>query len=233
MRKRESNRPKSGAAPSPVPALEVVYRDLADLRPDPNNARTHPPEQIAQIRAMMDELGQFTNPILLRDDESTIGAGHGRHAAASLDPPIQRVPTITIRGLTDAQWRAYAIADNQLALNSGWDEATLKAELEALAGEGFDLNLIGFSEFDLSALLLDREEGANDPAAEWVGMPEFDQRDRMAWRSIVVHFDDQAGVDAFAKALKRPITEKMRYLHYPQARIEGAADKRWQSAGDE
>lgn len=131
--------------------LEVVYRDPADLRADPRNARTHSDEQVLQIRASIGEFG-FTNPILLRDDAEMIGAGHGRWAAAMLEPKLDRVPTIVISGLTDAQWRAYVITDNQLALNAGWNEAMLVAELDALVGMGFDTNLIGFDQAELDAL---------------------------------------------------------------------------------
>ena len=92
----------------------------------------------------MGEFG-FTNPILLRED-LTIGAGHGRLEAALQDPPLERVPTIIVPGLTPEQWRAYALADNKIALNAGWDEAALRRELEALSEIGFDLSLTGFTD---------------------------------------------------------------------------------------
>ena len=123
--------------------LTVIYRDPRNLQPDPRNARTHSEEQIAQIRASIRQFG-FTNPILLRDDDATIGAGHGRQLGA-LAEGLERVPTITLHGLTEIQWRAYAIADNQLALNAGWDVAILKAEFAALRLAEFDVAGLGFS----------------------------------------------------------------------------------------
>lgn len=154
--------------------LSVIYRAPADLVPDPRNARTHSDEQVLQLRASIDEFG-FTNPILLRDDGATIGAGHGRWEASQLDPPLRRVPTITIPGLTDAQWRAYVIADNQLALNAGWNEALLVAELDALVGMGFDTGLIGFEQAELEALFATADATAEGlvPDDQAPPAPEF------------------------------------------------------------
>ena len=98
--------------------LAITYRALSELKPYAANARTHSDTQVAQIAASISEFG-FTNPILLAPD-CTIIAGHGRLAAAySLG--LTEVPTITLSNLTDAQRRALVIADNQLALNAGWD----------------------------------------------------------------------------------------------------------------
>lgn len=144
-----------------VSDLEVVYRDPAELSGYDRNARTHSPEQLRQIRRSMEEFGVY-NPLLLRDDEKTIGAGHGRQGAALLKPALERVPTITLRGLTDDQWRALVIADNKLAENAGWDEALLRLELGELQADGFDLSLVGFSSLELRGLFA-TEEGNTDP----------------------------------------------------------------------
>ncbi len=143
------------------PDLVIVYRAPADLIPFKNNARTHSAEQIASIRAAMREFG-FTNPILLKDDERTIGAGHARWEAASAEG-LASVPTITLRGLTDQQWRAYVLADNKLALNAGWDMELLALELADLKSFDFDLELTGFSYDELSRLLPDKTEGNTHP----------------------------------------------------------------------
>lgn len=128
--------------------LQIVYRDPAALRAYGRNSRTHTAEQIAAIRRSIDEFG-FVNPILLKDDQATIGAGHARLSAAMLDPPLERVPTVLLEGLTDAQWRAYVIADNRLAeQGSGWDFEALRLEFADLKLEGFDLTLTGFDEVD-------------------------------------------------------------------------------------
>ena len=140
--------------------LQIEYKPLAELIPFARNSRTHSDEQVAQIAASIREFG-FTNPILI-DGEGGIIAGHGRLAGAR-KLSLTEVPTITLSGLTDAQKRAYVIADNKLALNSGWDVEMLASELKGLGEEGFDLDLIGFSSDELAALLAEKTEGLVDP----------------------------------------------------------------------
>ena len=153
---------KPKAAAPDMRELTVVYRDPATLTDYENNSRTHSPEQIEKLRASIREFG-FTNPILLKNDDTTIGAGHARNMAA-LAEGLDRVPTITLHGLSDAQWRAYVIADNQLALTgSGWDEDILRTEMEALAAMDFDLPAIGF-DLDELKRYLDPDAGAEGEA---------------------------------------------------------------------
>jgi len=122
--------------------LAIKYIQVADLIPYARNSRTHSDEQIAQIAGSIREFG-FTNPILI-DEQSGIIAGHGRVlAAAKLS--MDEVPTITLSGLSEAQKRAYIIADNKLALNAGWDEAMLAVEFAELEAMDYDLTLTGFS----------------------------------------------------------------------------------------
>ncbi len=120
------------------------------LQPYAGNARTHSDAQIAQIAASIEEFG-FTNPILA-DGEGVIIAGHGRLLAAQR-LGLEKVPVITLDHLTDAQRRALVIADNKIAENAGWDEETLRLEIEALQELEFDLDLIGFSDEELDDLL--------------------------------------------------------------------------------
>ena len=114
---------------------------LAALKPAKSNARTHSPKQIRQIAASIKEFG-FTNPVLI-DETQSILAGHGRVAAAKLIG-MKDVPVVRIEHMTEAQKRAYVIADNQLAINAGWDEAILAIELSELAELDFDVSTIGF-----------------------------------------------------------------------------------------
>ena len=139
-------------------ALAVVYRPLADLVPYARNSRTHSEAQVAQIAASIREFG-WTNPVLV-DGENGIIAGHGRVMAARI-LGLDQVPCIELAGMSDAQRRAYVIADNKLALNAGWDEAALEAELAALTEQGFDLRLIGFDADELSAILGDADPGGD------------------------------------------------------------------------
>ncbi len=142
------------------PADRVERRPVADLVPYARNSRTHSDEQIAQIAASIKEWG-WTVPILV-DKDGGIIAGHGRVLAAR-KLGIAEVPVMVARGWTDAQKKAYVIADNQLALNAGWDKDMLKVELGELKGLDFDLALIGFSDLELGGLLADKTAGLTDP----------------------------------------------------------------------
>ena len=122
--------------------LEIQYIATDKLIPYINNSRTHSEAQIKQIAASIREFG-FTNPILI-DEGGSVIAGHGRLVAAEL-LSLDEVPTITLEGLTEAQRKAYVIADNKLALNSGWDDELLKIEIETLKNLDFDLDILGWS----------------------------------------------------------------------------------------
>ncbi len=141
--------------PAPPTAKRIEMWPLDRLRPYERNARTHSPEQIAQIAASIQEFG-FTNPLLV-DGADGILAGHGRLAAAK-DMGLAEVPVIVLDHLSATQRKAYILADNQLALNAGWDMDALRLELGDLQLEDFDLNLIGFSDEELADLLPDIEE---------------------------------------------------------------------------
>ena len=140
--------------------LTITYRALTSLKPYERNARTHSPEQVAQIARSIQEFG-WTNPILVDEDGGVI-AGHGRLAAA-VEIGMDRVPTICLAGLSEAQRRALGIADNKLALNAGWDLDVLGSEIEALALSDFDLSLLGFSETELQAMTAAEFAGNTDP----------------------------------------------------------------------
>src|SRR5216684_7627728 len=146
------------AAPS---RLAVTYRPLADLIPDPRNARTHPKRQIDQLRASIEAFG-FTNPILA-DPEGRIIAGHGRLQAARA-MGLAEVPVITLSGLSEAQKRTLRIADNKIALNAGWDLEILQLEFGELGSidVDIDLTLSGFSTGEIDVVLT----SADDPDDE-------------------------------------------------------------------
>ena len=133
-----------------------------DLIPCARNTRTHSDEQVNQIVSSIKEFG-FTNPVLI-DKESMIIAGHGRVMAANkLD--LKEVPTIRLDYLTEAQKRAYVIADNRLALNADWDYEMLKVELKELDDLEFDVNLLGFEDKEINDLLAEPTEGLVDEDA--------------------------------------------------------------------
>lgn len=116
------------------------------IKPFEKNARTHSESQVEQIASSMLEFG-FTNPILI-DEKDMIIAGHGRLMAANR-LGLKEVPVIILSHLTEDQKRAYCLADNSIALNAGWDEDMLKAELADLKEKNFDLTLTGFSDDEL------------------------------------------------------------------------------------
>src|SRR3954469_11467145 len=139
--------------------LSITYRVINDLVVAKRNPRTHSPAQIEQIARSIAAFG-WTNPILI-DETSSIIAGHGRlDAARKLG--IAEVPTITLAGLDAEQKRALVIADNQLALNAGWDSELLALELGELAAAGFDVSLIGFSDDEMAAILGEPLDGIGE-----------------------------------------------------------------------
>jgi ParB-like chromosome segregation protein Spo0J len=142
------------AAPQVVGLVALADRielwPTARLRPYERNPRTHSEAQVDQIAASMVEFG-WTNPILI-DENAGILAGHGRLLAAR-KLGLAEVPVIRFEHLSEAQKRAYLIADNQLALQAGWDDALLAEELAWLRDERFDLDLIGFDASELERLL--------------------------------------------------------------------------------
>ena len=131
-------------------AIRIDYVKVSDLIPYAANSRTHSDAQVAQIAASIREFG-FTNPIQI-NSEKTIIAGHGRLMAAR-KLGLEEVPAIILDHLSKAQQKALVIADNQLALNAGWDVDMLKAEIEDLNLEDFDLSLLGFDDKFLDGLL--------------------------------------------------------------------------------
>ena len=135
--------------------MEIIYKKVQDLIPYVNNSRTHSEEQVNQICASINEFG-FTNPLLI-DEKDNIIAGHGR-LLASKKLGMEEVPCIVLKGLTEAQKKAYIIADNKMALNAGWDEELLKIELENLKELDFDLELTGFNVDELDDIFQVQEE---------------------------------------------------------------------------
>jgi ParB-like chromosome segregation protein Spo0J len=132
---------------SDFPVYKTVSTD--SLIPYARNSRTHSKEQVDKIAASIREFG-FLNPIIT-DGKNGIVAGHGRVLAAQ-KLGLESLPVIEAAHLTDAQRRAYVIADNRLALDAGWDNELLKVELQDLDGQGFDLTLTGFDLGELTAL---------------------------------------------------------------------------------
>ena len=158
--------------------MEITQRKTADLIPYVNNARTHSEQQVLQIAASIKEFG-FNSPVLV-DGENGIIAGHGRVMAAK-KLGLDEVPTIELKHLTKTQKKAYILADNRLALNSGWDNDLLALELGELSDDGFDLDLLGF---DVDELGIDGFE------ADEVEMPELRSGDKEPFQQMTFTLHD-------------------------------------------
>ena len=138
---------------------EMQLVPLSQLVPYVNNARTHSPEQLTKLRSSLREFG-FINPVIIDRDFNVI-AGHGRIAAAK-EEGITEVPCVFVDYLTEAQKKAYILADNRMALDAGWDEELLRIEIESLQGADFDVSLTGFGEDEIADLFAGDGEKDDD-----------------------------------------------------------------------
>src|ERR1041384_7988270 len=137
--------------------MNVEYTLVRELRPYPNNARTHSKRQIKQIARSIKRFG-FNNPVLI-DDDGQIIAGHGRVEAAKLNG-MDAVPTLRLSHLSEADKRAYILADNKLAENAGWDKEIVAIELQGLVDLDFDFEAIGFENAQIDGILEDAAESS-------------------------------------------------------------------------
>jgi len=160
---------------------KIEMMRTADLIPYARNSRTHSEMQVAQIAGSIREVG-WTNPVLI-DAENGIIAGHGRVMAAQL-LGADKVPCIRIEHLTETQKRAYIIADNKLALNSGWDEEMLGLELADLREMDFDLGLLGFSEEELGSFDIEESD-----------MPDLSDADKQPFQQMTFTVHDEQAED--------------------------------------
>src|SRR5829696_510340 len=142
------------------PADKVERWALDRLVPYARNARTHDDKQVAQIAASIQEWG-WTTPVLV-DENGMIIAGHGRVLAAR-QLGLSEAPVMVARGWSEAQCRAYVLADNKLAENAGWDKQILMLEVADLTTLGFDLSLVGFSDRELTSFSVAQHQGLTDP----------------------------------------------------------------------
>lgn len=168
---KSSRRSRASAGSQSLPTtepLQVESWPIERLLPYAANARTHRDEQVAQIAGSMAEFG-FNVPCLV-DERGVLIAGHGRVLGAKR-LGLQQVPVIQLGHLTDAQARAFRLADNRIALNAGWDDALLAAELDRLKEDGVNLELLGFAEDELDRLLDGLDEGGASEEEDEVPEP--------------------------------------------------------------
>ena len=189
---------------------------LADLKQDPENARQHNPRNIGMIERALQEVGAARSVVV--NGDNVILAGNGVYEAA-VAAGIENVQIVEADGntiiavkrsnLTPEQEKRLALFDNRTAELADWNVEQIVADLE----NGLDLDGI-WNDNELAQLMGNFDP--TDPLAEWDGMPEFKQDDLSAFRTILVHFNSQEDVDAFAQLVGQTITEKTRYIWYPK-----------------
>lgn len=206
------------------PADKIKRRKVDALIPYARNARTHSDEQVAQLAASIKEWG-WTTPVLV-DEDGEIIAGHGRVLAAR-KLGIKEIPTMTATGWTKAQKQAYVLADNQLPQNAGWDMDLLSVEMKDLDADGFDLELIGFGEGEITNILLPTEVGKTDAEKEWEGMPDFEQDDKTSFRHVIVHFENNDDVEEFFSIIGQSHTDKTNSIWFPEQEKMDTEAKRY------
>lgn len=213
--------------------LNVKYRKVEDLIPYVNNSRKHSDEQVAQISASIKEFG-WTNPILI-DGTNSIIAGHGRLMAAR-KLKMEEVPTIELDHLTDTQRKALVIADNKLALNADWDNALLTIELDELLKDGFALDILGFNQDELTALLEPEQiEGLTDEDA----VPEVPEEPKTKLGDIYqlgnhrLMCGDSTSINAVEKLMDNQLADQLVTDPPYNIAYEGGSKKREQIKNDE
>src|SRR5437588_11810954 len=150
--------------------MKIDYTRVCELRPYPNNARTHSKKQVRQIANSIARFG-FCNPVLI-DDKKQIIAGHGRVEAAKL-LGIDAVPTCRLSHLSEADKRAYILADNKLAENAGWDKELLAIELQGLIDLDFEIELTGFEIPEIDLILEDAREAKEEASGPEDRVPQY------------------------------------------------------------
>jgi hypothetical protein len=207
--------------------FEVAMHAIGDLISYEVNPRVMSDAAVAAVAMSIKEYG-WRQPIVV-DEHMVVVAGHTRLAAAK-SLGLTEVRVHVARGLTPNQERAFRIGDNRVAEETAWDEDLLTMEILALQEVDFDVALTGINDAELARLL--EGLGETDVERKWQGMPEFTQKAKTAFRSIVVHFRDQAAVDAFAELIAQKVTDKTRFVWLPEIEIETYADKRYVAAAE-
>jgi hypothetical protein len=199
-----------------IKAKEIRMVDPALLKLHERNPNEHPEEQIERLCKIIRYQG-FRRPVTVSNQSGMVTVGNGRVMAA-IKLGITKIPAIYQDYDNGDQEYADLVADNAIESWSSLNIGKINFELQNL-GPDFDLETLGLKNFVL--------EPADklDPNGEWAGMPEFNQADKSAFKTVTLHFYDQKGVDEFAAMINQIITEKTRTIWYPQPIIEPAADK--------
>ncbi len=216
-----------------ISAPIVGTANVAELIPYFNNPRIHSDAVIDQMIESIRAFG-FRIPVLVKysEDGPEIIDGHLRLKAA-IKMGLTEVPILDASDMTAEQIRAFRIMVNRSVNWADWDEAKLLEEMQLISdselSEMFSMaDLTGFETAEMDAIFT-QDDPNLDIEKEWNGMPEFTQQDKTAFKSISVHFPDQAAIDKFAKLIDQKITPETKMCWFPQIEIESYADKEYQS----
>jgi hypothetical protein len=206
----------------PMPKIETV--PIGDLSPDPANLREHDARNRDTIRASLRRFGAGRSVVI--DAHGMVVAGNGTLAEAReagigevliVDPEPGQIVAVRRKEWTATEATAYAIADNRSTDLSSFRDDDLAETLRSLELDGFDLDDVGFNAEELKQILGDGMAGevVDDPAGEWGGMPECENGDETAFRSITVHFKSEDDAQAFAELLGQKVTDRTKFLWHP------------------
>ena len=211
---------------SEFPAYKTAK--VEDLIPYARNSRTHSDAQVDKIAASIKEFS-FLNPVIT-DGDNGIVAGHGRIMAAK-KLGMESVPVIEAKHLTEAQRRAYVIADNRLAEIADWDQDILKVELDDIS-QDIDLEILGFDVFDDKKPDTSYQQGETDFGYEWEGMPDFEPPEHEHCK-IVFRFRNEDDLQRFAGLIGQDLRSTTKSAWYPEKPPQDQAAYRWQEVEDE
>lgn len=171
----------------------------------------------------------FRIPIVAKSD-GTVVDGHLRLKAAR-QMGLEEVPVVLADDLTDAQIKAFRLLANRSASWADWDNELLRLEFDELQELGFDLEMTGFSDGEITGLFLEIEEGETDAEAEWEGMPEFEDQDP-CFRKVIVNFDTPEDVAEFFSLIGQSYTDRTKSIWFPEKERRDLESMRWVSDGE-
>lgn len=204
---------------------DMIYMPVDQLFSYINNAKLHPGTQVEAIATSIQKYG-FDQPISV-DSDIVIIKGHGRLLAAKM-LGMTEVPVIVRNDLSLIEAAAARIADNKVA-ESAWDENLLPIELSMLKEHGVDFQDLGFSDDEIANLFKDVGDTVDDHTKEWSDMPEYSQDDKMAFRTLKVHFRDDESINEFSRLLFQKISDKTKSLWFPANEVEKVENIRYES----
>ena len=205
-----------------IDQLKPLAVPIDSVKADPQNARLHNEANKKAIKKSIEGFLQ-RKPIVVNKNTGIIEAGNGLYQEMK-DLGATEIAAVFVDD-DDNQAKAFAIMDNRSGELSEWDLPNLKDVLQELDSGALDMDLTGFNEMAIEQLMTQ----VHSIDEEWQGMPEFDQKEKTAFRSIIVHFKDAGAVQEFSELINQSVTDKAKYIWFPEVTREVRADKRYTS----